>query len=121
MNYVFNFSKSVLAMNDIFKFCQDVLTYIAHEFGITYHDTNIILFDIIGPLFIILSVYLIFNRKTKYPVLFAVLAFFSFTCCFLHFAFFVSSLPPWYFFPAIAFVSVIIFLKRTPILPPYKG
>jgi predicted branched-subunit amino acid permease len=98
-------------MNQIFKFCQSVLKYLGQEFGISYFGTNVILFDIIGPAVFLIFFYRIVNRKTKHPFLLGFLAVSSYVICFLHSAFFVSTLPPWYFFPVMVLFVLIMIVK----------
>ena len=99
-------------LNEIFQFCINVLTYLGHEFGISYFGTNVILFDIIGPAVFLIFSYLIVNRKTKHPYILGFLAVSSYVICFLHFYFFRRFLPPWYFFPAMLLLLIFMILKR---------
>ncbi len=99
-------------LNPIFRFCQSVLKYLGNEFGISYYGTNVILFDIIGPAVFLIISCLIVNRKTKHPFILGFLAVSSYVICFLHSAFFASTLPPWYFFPVMAFLLFVMIIKR---------
>lgn len=51
-------------MNDIFELCVKLLVEMAHFFGITYEEINVIIFCILGPIvFIIQLIYIIYLRK----------------------------------------------------------
>jgi hypothetical protein len=96
-------------MWQIFRYIQTVLNDIAKATGITYTDTNIILFCFIGPVLLFLLIFLSLNNPNEYlKELLIVISAADFLAIAIHSL--VYGLPNRYHFIALTIVTAVLLI-----------